>query len=500
MAEAAAGAAQALEGAAGAVAGAARQAAPVIDFSANGFWGGVTLKITDPRIAAGIVVGASAVGLALALSRFYRDNRDDADDAIRDVIERRRRRRRRPRRDGGEPQPDPEIVAIEEGSLYVHVGFRTEDGYDFFSALYDQEYIQTRLKAEFKTLGFQGELKVILERSQVPGREEEERAGRVDPGVAEMFRRMRIQDVSFHPSTLLPESESGIETASGYAQSEVSSEDVPDGPLRRRRLRLQPYRDSPTAKRLIQGSRTAENGAELLTGSGYTDPAGLTLLVKGIIMWHRLYSDHCNRFLYHLSYLQLDKKQLNHLTSTQLEHNPADSSCLFLQAALLPEGDSRVARLRQTVNTILQNGEEDPLHPYLHNISCMLAFSIWIATHQPGPALAAFATALMYKSDCPVRTLFWTAMCSVDVSASDGIQQFHQYLRAAPPCDEDVSHAHYRLTALYGEQQPVDREKVETHYRSGQEAEKNMLPGIGVAGWLKDAAKKAYHRATSTNT
>ncbi|KAI8490064.1 hypothetical protein Bbelb_321340 [Branchiostoma belcheri] len=443
------------------------KAAPVIDFSVTGHWGGVTLKITDPRIAAGLVGGATAVALALALSRFYRNNRDDVDDIIRRVIE---RLKRRPRRDGGEPQADPEVVAIEEGSLYVHVGFRTEDGYDFFSALYYQEYIQTRLKAEFKTLGFQGELKVILERSQ-----------------------------SFHPATLLTKSESGIETASGYAQSEVSSEDVPDGPLRRRRLRLQPYRDSPTAKRLIQGCRTAENGAELLTGSGYTDPAGLTLLVKGIIMWDLLYSDHCNRFLYHLSYLQLDKKQLNHLTSTQLEHNPADSSCLFLQAALLPEGDSRVARLRQTVNTILQNGEEDPLHPYLHNISCMLAFSIWITTDQPGPALAACATALMYKSDCPVRTLFWTAMCSVDVSASDGIQQFHQYLRAAPPCDEDVSHAHYRLTALYGEQQPVDREKVETHYRSGQEAEKNMLPGISVAGWLKDDAKKAYNRATSTN-
>ncbi|KAI8509863.1 hypothetical protein Bbelb_122910 [Branchiostoma belcheri] len=344
------------------------RAAPVIDFSANGFWGGVTLKITDPRIAAGIVVGASAVGLALALSRFYRDNRDDADDAIRDVIERRRRRRRRPRRDGGELQPDPEVVAIEEGSLYVHVGFRTEDGYDFFSALYDQEYIQTRLKAEFKTLGFQGELKVTLERSQ-----------------------------SFRPTTLLSESESGIETASVSAQSGVSSEDVPEGPLRWHRLALQPHRDSPTAERLIQGCRTMERGAELLTGSGYTDPAGLTLLAEGLIMWGIVSPEDCHSFLYDPDCLQLDKKRLNHLMSTQLENSPAGSSCLFLQAALLPEGDSRVERLRQTMDTILQNGEEDPLHPYLHFISCILADSIRMATDQPGPALAAYATALMYS-------------------------------------------------------------------------------------------------------
>ncbi|XP_019642113.1 PREDICTED: uncharacterized protein LOC109483522 [Branchiostoma belcheri] len=499
MAEAAAGAAQALEGAAGAVAGAARQAAPVIDFSANGFWGGVTLKITDPRIAAGVVVGASAVGLALAMSRFYRDNRDDADDAIRDVIERRRRQRRRPRRDGGELQPDPEVVAIEEGSLYVHVGFRTEDGYDFFSALYDQEYIQTRLKAEFKTLGFQGELKVILERSQVPGREKE-RAGRVDPGVAEMFRRMRIRDTSFHPTTtLLTESESGIETASVSAQSGVSSEDVPEGPFRRFRLPLQPYRDSPTAQRHIQACRTLERGAELLTGSGYTDPAGLTLLVEGLVMWELFDDGSCHYFLYDPDNLQLDKKRLNNLTSTQLEHSPGDSSCLFLQAALLPDGDSRVERLRQTVNTILQNGEEDPLHPYLHNISCMLALSIWENTGQPGPALAAFATALMYKSDHPV-TLYWTALCSMDVSKSDAIQQFHQYLRVAPPCDVAVPHAHYHLTVLYGEQQPVDREKVEAHYRWGQEAEKNRLPVLpDVPESFKDDANEAYIRATSTN-
>ncbi|XP_019642131.1 PREDICTED: uncharacterized protein LOC109483538 [Branchiostoma belcheri] len=492
----AAAAVQATEGAAGAVAGAARQAAPVIDFSANGFWGGVTLKITDPRIAAGVVVGASAVGLALALSRFYRDNRDDVDDIIRRVIE---RLKRRPRRDGGELQPDPEVVAIEEGSLYVHVGFRTEDGYDFFSALYDQEYIQTRLKVEFKTLGFQGELKVILERSQVPGREEEEeRAGRVDPGVAEMFRRMRIQDVSFHPTTtLLPESESGIETASVSAQSGVSSEDVPEGPLRWIRLRLQPYQDSPTAQSIIQACKSMERGAELLTSSGYTDPAGLTLLAEGIILWELLHAEHCNYLLYDPDCLQLDKKRLNHLTSTQLEHSPADSSCLFLQAALLPWGDSRVERLRQTMNTILQNGEEDPLHPYLHHISCMLAVSM--STDQPGPALAAFATALMYKCDYP-PTLYYTAVCSMKVSRSEGIQQFHQYLRVVPPCDAYVPDAHYRLTVLYCKQQPVDREKVETHYRSGQEAEKNMLPVYGaVQESLKGPAKKAYNRATSTN-
>ncbi|CAH1243926.1 Hypp7168 [Branchiostoma lanceolatum] len=408
---------------------------------------------SDPRIAAGVVVGASAVGLALALSRFYRDNRDDADDAIRDVIERRRRRRRRPRRDGEELQPDPEVVAIVEGSLYVHVGFRTEDGYEFFSALYAQEYIQTRLKEEFKTLGFQGEIRVSLERSQVPGRqeEEEERAGRVDPGVAEMFRRMRIQDV--------------------------------------------PYRDSPTAERLIQACRTMERGAEMLTSSGYSDAAGLTLLAEGIIMWEVIDPEDCKLFLYDPDCLHLDKKRLDHLTSTQLKHNPADSSCLFLQGALLPWGDNRVDRLRQTMNTILQNGEKDPLHPYLHHISCMLALSLRAAADQPALALAAFATALMYKSDHP-PTLFWTAECSMKVSKSDAIQQFHQYLRAAPPCDPNVPIAHYNLTVLYGEQQPVDREKVETHYRRGQEAEKNKLPVFRVQESLKDEAKEAYNRAT----
>ncbi|XP_078575034.1 uncharacterized protein LOC144861167 [Branchiostoma floridae x Branchiostoma japonicum] len=475
MAEQAAAAVQAAEGAAGAVAGAARQvaqAAPVIDFSANGFWGGVTLKITDSRIAAGVVAGASAVGLALVLSRFYRDNRDDVDDIIRRVIE---RLKRRPRRDGGEPQLDPEVVAIEEGSLYVHVGFRSEDGYDFFNALYDQEYIQTRLKEEFKTLGFPGEIRVSLERSQVPGREEEERAGRVDPGVAELFRSMRIQDVSFHPTTLVTESESGIETGSVSAQSGVSSEDVPEGPLRSRRLRLQPYRDSPTAQRLIQACKAMERGAEMVTSSLYRDAAGLTLLAEGIIMSEVMSSEDCNNFFYGPDGLRLEKHQMNSLITTQLKHDPGDSSCLFLQGALLPWGDNRVERLRQTVNTILQNGEADPLHPYLHHICCMLAYRINIAYAQPGPDLAALATALMYKSDHP-PTMYWAAVCSFDVSNLDAIQQFHHYLRAAPPDDPYVPAAHYLLTDLYAGQKPVDLEKVETHYRRGEEAEKNRLP------------------------
>ncbi|KAI8509862.1 hypothetical protein Bbelb_122900 [Branchiostoma belcheri] len=87
----------------------------------------------------------------------------------------------------------------------------------------------------------------------------------------------------------------------------------------------------------------------------------------------------------------------------------------------------------------------------------------------------------------------------MDVSTSDAIQQFHQYLRVAPPCDMFVPHAHYHLTALYSEQQPVDREKVETHYRRGQEAEKNRLPGFLVPEWIGDEAKKAYNRATTCN-
>eukprot|EP00058_Branchiostoma_floridae_P016754 XP_002602242.1 hypothetical protein BRAFLDRAFT_76931 [Branchiostoma floridae] len=473
--EAAAGAVQAAEGAAGAVAGAARQVAqatPVIDFSANGFWGGVTLTITDSRIAAGVVIGASAVGLALVLSRFYRDNRDDVDDIIRRVIE---RLKRRPRRDGEEPQLDPEVLAIQEGSLYVHVGFRSEDGYDFFSALYDQEYIQTRLKEEFKTLGFPGEIRVSLERSQVPGREEEEeRAGRVDPGVAQMFRRMRIQDLSFHGTRLVTESESGIETASVSAQSGVSSDDVPEGPLRGWRLLLQPYRDSPTAQRLIQAYRTMERGAEILINSEYTDVRGLTLLAEGIIIREYFDPKDCNHFLYHPNCLRLDKDQMNSLITNKLKHNPGDSSCLFLQGALLPWG-IRVERLRQTVNTVLQNGEEDPLHAYLHHICFMLALSIWDTTYQPGPAFAALATALMYKSDHP-PTLYYSAIYSAAVSRSDAIQQFHHYLRAAPPCDEFVQTANNYLAMLYGGQQPVDWEKVETYRRRGQEAERNLLP------------------------
>ncbi|KAI8514005.1 hypothetical protein Bbelb_083290 [Branchiostoma belcheri] len=499
MAEEAAGAAQALEGAVGAAAGAARQVVPVIDFSATGHWGGVTLKITDSWIAGGVVVGLSVVGLAHALSHFYRDNRDDVDDIIRRVIE---RIKRRPRRDGGEPQLDPEVVAIEEGSLYVHVGFRTEDGYDFFSALYDQEYIQTRLKAEFKTLGFQGEIKVILERSQVPGREKEERVGRVDPGVAEMFKRMRIQDVSFRPGRLPTGSDSGVETASVSSQSEVSSEDVSGQPVSGSLL-LPPYRDSQTGRRIFQASRALESAAELLTSSGYTDLTGLSRLAEGFIMLESIHPEDYNAIFYDPNFSRLidvDKKRLSQLTSTQLERNPTDSSCLFLQGALLCEGDSRVERFRQTVNTILQNGEEDLLHPYLHHISCMLAVSIGLVTEEPGPVFAALATALMYKSD-HLPTLFFTACCSMFVGASwsDVVQQFHQYLRVAPPCDVHMPGAHYLLAVLYSKQQPVDREKVETHYRMGQEAEKNSLPGLVVQEAVKNMAKKAYDKATSTN-
>ncbi|XP_019642141.1 PREDICTED: uncharacterized protein LOC109483547 [Branchiostoma belcheri] len=288
------------------------------------------------------------------------------------------------------------------------------------------------------------------------------------------------------PALPKPSVESGLHQY--VSPPEVASEEVPEGPLKSLRLSLQPYRATLSGKKIIEGCRLMELGAELLNSSGYTDMDGLAKVVEGFMAQERLTAHSYERFLYNSDHLALDKARVADLMANQLHHNPTDSTCLFLQAALLPFNETRVREMRKVVDVIVENGE-DPLHKYLHHVYCVLGDSVLnLYRDSPSSALPAFTSALMYKQDYPTA-VHLAAECSMVLSPVDAVEQFHRYLQLAPPCDKRFHWAHYFLAILYSRQS--EQEKAEEHYNLAVQAEEKRLP-TSVMGWAKEVAQKVF--------
>ncbi|XP_035699861.1 uncharacterized protein LOC118432409 [Branchiostoma floridae] len=272
-------------------------------------------------------------------------------------------------------------------------------------------------------------------------------------------------------------------------ESAVTPEDVPDGPLKWLRLKLQPYKSSPSARKMIKGCEAMESGAEILINSEYTEPDGVVKIVEGFMIEERLNHRNFRRFLFDSDRLNLDQERLSTLLSSQQEQSPAYSSCLLLQTAPLPVDENRATSMRKVVEVILKKGEEDPLHKYLHHVYCMLGGTILEMNYDdPSPALPACTSALTYKPDYALA-VHLAAECSMVLSPPDAIEQFHRYLQLAPPCDKRVHWAHYFLAILYSRQSEPDG--AEEHYRLAMEKEKNLLPTFKV-GWAKEKAQEVF--------
>ncbi|XP_066298825.1 uncharacterized protein [Branchiostoma lanceolatum] len=185
------------------------------------------------------------------------------------------------------------------------------------------------------------------------------------------------------------------------AASVVTSEEVPDGPLKWLRLKLQPYKDSSSsAKKMIKGYEAIESGAKILIDSEYKESDGVVKIVEGLMHQERLNPKSFKRILYDTNHLNLNQERLSKLLTGQQDESPAYSSCLLLQAAPLFVDENRAARMRKIVEVVLKRGEEDPLHKYLHHVYCMLGGTILEMNYDhPSPALPACTSALTYKQD-----------------------------------------------------------------------------------------------------
>ncbi|CAH1243939.1 CRADD [Branchiostoma lanceolatum] len=271
------------------------------------------------------------------------------------------------------------------------------------------------------------------------------------------------------------------------AESVVTSEDVPDGPLKWLRLKLQPCKDSPSAKKMITGYEAMESGAKILIACEYKETDGVVKIVEGLMIQERLSPQSYNRLLYDTSHLNLNQERLSKLLTGQQDESPAYSSCLLLQAAPLFVDENRAARMRKIVEVVLKRGEEDPLHKYLHHVYCMLGGTILEMNYDdPSPALPACTSALTYKQDYALA-VHLAAECSMVLSPQDAIQQFYRYLQLAPPRDKRVHWAHYFLAILYSRQS--EPEKAEDHYKQAMEEEKKLLPTFSV-GWAREKAQE----------
>ncbi|XP_078588969.1 uncharacterized protein LOC144869488 [Branchiostoma floridae x Branchiostoma japonicum] len=491
----------------------------------GGVFGGATIRIQSPGLAAGGLVAGASIGAALVASKvaestagvvgaglvagvttlagFYVGNRQQADEAIHRVVDRERH---------------IQVEEIEEGSLLVRVKFLTLAGYWVIRTLNqrihqgsDRTCLQLLLEDELQRIGWTRPIQVGLEGwwfAEEEGQEEEEAAETEQEGEEWKWAGM-MEEESLPSSTT--EGDSGLpeDVSSVAAMSIASGEEVEEGPLKWRRAILQKYKDSPTAQRRIKSYRSLEKGAEILTGSGYTDLEGVKALVLGFMQNNMLSPDITSKYLYEQTYLSLNKVQLKQLTASQLQVNPMDSTCLLLTAIQLPHGDIRVLSLQLVVDTILQHGPEDWLYQHLHHIYCYLGWAIRMASVQPQTittsqgtgqtvsrllalpvALSTMASSFMYKQD-HFHNVFITATLSKEVSKTEAIRQFEHFLRLAPECNFYVPHAHYHLAILYGRQQ--DRQKVIHHFTRGLQTETNRLPLFGEAP-MKVPARKAYEQ------
>ncbi|XP_078618565.1 uncharacterized protein LOC144886065 [Branchiostoma floridae x Branchiostoma japonicum] len=440
----------------------------------------------------------------MTLAAFYMGNRQQTDEAIRRAVERERH---------------IQVEQIEEGSLLVRVKFLTLAGYWVIRSLNeridrgsDRTCLQLLLEDELQRVGWTGPIQVGLEGWWFADEEQEEEEETAGMEQEERWEWAGMMEKQSSPPSTTTGGDSGLpEDVSSVAAMSISSAgEVEEGQLKRLRAMLQQHKDSPTAQHEIKTYRSWEEGADILTSSGYTDVAGVKSLVLGFMQDYTVSSDVASIILYGQSLLNLNKAQLKQLMTSQLQADPTDSTCLLLTALQLPDGDSRVQTLQQVVDAILQHGPGDWLYQHLHHIYCYLGWAIWQASPQPkmrskkgdppttnlygvyalAKALSAMASSLMYKQD-HLKTVYLTAELSKEVSETEAIRQFEHYLRLAPECDNYVPPAHYHLATLYGHQQ--DRQKVIHHFTSAQQRETNKLPVfIKVSGFIKDPARKAY--------
>ncbi|XP_078574990.1 uncharacterized protein LOC144861136 isoform X2 [Branchiostoma floridae x Branchiostoma japonicum] len=269
------------------------------------------------------------------------------------------------------------------------------------------------------------------------------------------------------------------------SSSGVNSDDVPPGPLRLWRLSLHQFNHSPTARNFIKGFSLMESGGEILINSNYTNVSGVDKVVEGFVLQERLTPSSYNHFLYSAEGLGLEKGRMEQL----MGDFPDSSSCLFLQAALMPFGDGRSRELRKAVDLILKNRKLDLLYEHVHHIYCVLGDTILnLNRDNPVAAVPVFTSALMYKPDC-FLAIHLAAECSMVLSPQDATQQFHRYLQLAPPCDKRAHWAHYCLAILYSWES--ESEKAEEHYKFAVEAEENLLPNF-VTGWAKREAQRVF--------
>ncbi|CAH1255548.1 Hypp1557 [Branchiostoma lanceolatum] len=509
---------------------------PALQMSVGAF-GGATIRIQSQALAVvglvgGLVTGASAaasfaasrvaespvgvVGAGVAagvttgvttLAAFYMANKQPTGNAIHRVVDR---------------EGHVQVQQIEEGSLLVQVKFLSLAGYWVMRSLNerihrgsDRTCLQLLLEDELQRIGWTGPIQVGMEGwwfAEEEEQEEEEAAGmeEEEAGMEEEEERWewagRLEKQSVLPS-VTTEGDSGLpeDVSSVAAMSIASAGEVEEGPLKPYRAALQKHKDSPTAQRYIKAYRSWEEGAKILTSSGYTDLGGVKALVLGFMQDDMVAPSSTSTVLYDQSWLNLSKAQLKQLVTSQLQADPTDSTCLLLTALQLPYGDSQVQTLQQVVAAILQHGPGDWLYQHLHHIYCYLGEAIWVASPQPKPtmvsklfkrsdlpttnlsslakALSAMASSLMYKQD-HLETMYYTA------------EQWEHFLNLAPECDFYVPHAHYHLATLYSQQQ--DRQKVIDHFTMGQHRENNRLPGFPeVPRFIKDPARKAYEHSLS---
>ncbi|KAI8509350.1 hypothetical protein Bbelb_131980 [Branchiostoma belcheri] len=491
----------------------------------EGGFGGATIRIKDAGLAAAAIVGGVTVGAsyvasqatqspaailgtgiaagAMSLAAFWLANRQKTDKAIRKAVEK-----------------DGHIIVekIEKGSLLIHVKFLSQAGYWVLRSFNEKIHqgtgstcLQLLLEDEFQKIGWTGLIQVGLEGwlfEDEQGQEEEQERETGTEQEGERSEWAGMVEKQTVPPSVTTGGDSGLpEDMSSIAAMSITSahEEVEEGSLKWQTARLQEHKDSPTAQRHIKAHMSWEEGAEILTRSGYTDLGGVKALVNGFMQPEKKIPSDINTILYGQSCLNLNKAKLMQLMTSQLQADPTDSTCLLLTALQLPNGDSRVHTLQQVVDAILQHGSGDWLYQHLHHIYCYLGWAIWEASPDFNPtmmptmkpsalakALSAMASSLMHKQD-RVETVYSTALLSKKVSETSAIRQFEHLLRLAPDNEYFVPPAHYHLAILYNQQQ--DRQKVIHHFSRGQETETIRLPLFGeVSIYIKDPAKKAYEQ------
>ncbi|XP_066301734.1 uncharacterized protein [Branchiostoma lanceolatum] len=479
-------------------------------------WGSAVLRIYNENLALGFGVAA---GLGIGIAAFYFGNVNLALPAIRRAIE---------RRDPDNPdQPaDPQVgEGVREGSLLVPVIFYSQLGYQYFTSILSGPFLKACLQTELEKVGYKEPIDVSVEKWELPNLPE--------GGVGPLMGMMRVQDwlaeipekVSL-PDTAardsgIPEDVSSIAGVSTVAPWEDVEEEeagpsqakparlpqqppaqvtptaqqaeLQEGPLKRHRARLLQHKDSPTAQTWLKAYSCLERGEAMVTRGGYQEGEGVEHLLEGIIPMESVSPGDVNTILYGQSGLHLDKPKLNQLTSTQLQANPNSTPCLLLQALQLPYGHSRQQAINHVIDIVLQHGETDPMYKHLAHMYYALGYTIWQTTRQPAPALSAYASALMHKSD-HLPTLFFTAWCSMDVSVPQAIRQFHHYIHTAPIDHDLVPHAHYRLVTLYGQQDPsVHRDRILHHYNMARQADRNRLPVFNqTPSFITNPARRVY--------